>query len=227
MRQGAVVPNATVKAREVSTGATRTAQSNAEGRFLFAQVNPGTYRISVDAEGFGVAESKPASVAVGQTLAVNFSLSPAAASQTVEVTAQTGAPEPGEPEHLNDAGKRRRSRNCRTPGRTLPYIAQFAQGALMNTRALKRRQGAGRIWQRRVQRAACHIEWLHPRWLRYKRSLARSEHRPLDKSRHWSRCSTRSDSQYQLFLGRSGTVCSRAGELLHQVGHQRISRRFV
>ena len=38
---GAVVPNATVKATEVSTGATRTARSNAEGRFLFAQVNPG------------------------------------------------------------------------------------------------------------------------------------------------------------------------------------------
>ncbi len=54
---GAVVPNATVKATEVSTGAARTARSNAEGRFLFAQVNPGTYRISVTAEGFGPAES--------------------------------------------------------------------------------------------------------------------------------------------------------------------------
>ncbi len=33
---GAVVPNATVKATEVSTGAERTARSNGEGRFLFA-----------------------------------------------------------------------------------------------------------------------------------------------------------------------------------------------
>ena len=71
---GAVVPNATVKATEVSTGATRTARSNAEGRFLFAQVNPGTYRISVAAEGFGPAESQPSTVAVGQTIAVNFTL---------------------------------------------------------------------------------------------------------------------------------------------------------
>ncbi|MGA9465900.1 MAG: carboxypeptidase-like regulatory domain-containing protein, partial [Terracidiphilus sp.] len=56
---GAVVPNATVKAAEVSTGAERTARSNAEGRFVFAQVNPGVYRISVAAEGFGQAESQP------------------------------------------------------------------------------------------------------------------------------------------------------------------------
>jgi hypothetical protein len=47
----AVVPNATGKATEVSTGAAQIAQSNAS-RFLFAPVNPGTYRISVEAEGF-------------------------------------------------------------------------------------------------------------------------------------------------------------------------------
>ena len=34
---GAVVPNATVKATEVNTGAVRTARSNADGRFLFAR----------------------------------------------------------------------------------------------------------------------------------------------------------------------------------------------
>ena len=79
-----------MKATEVSTGAARTARSNAEGRFLFAQVNPGIYRISVAAEGFGPAESQPSSVAVGQTIAVNFTLKPAPTSQTVEVTAQTG-----------------------------------------------------------------------------------------------------------------------------------------
>ena len=77
-----------VKATEVSTGATRTARSNADGRFLFAQVNPGTYRIAVQAEGFGSAESQPAMVAVGQTIAVNFTLHPQSTSQTVEVTAQ-------------------------------------------------------------------------------------------------------------------------------------------
>ncbi len=63
---GAMVPNATVKATDVNTGATRTARSNGEGRFLFAQVNPGIYRITVQADGFGPAESQPATVAVGK-----------------------------------------------------------------------------------------------------------------------------------------------------------------
>jgi hypothetical protein len=44
----------------------------------------------VEAEGFGPAQSQPSTVAVGQTVAVNFTLKPATASQTVEVTAQSG-----------------------------------------------------------------------------------------------------------------------------------------
>src|SRR5271168_1654603 len=87
---GAVIPDARVRATDVNTGAIRSARSNADGRFLFAQVNPGTYRIEVQAEGFGRGQSQPMAVAVGQTISVNFTLSPATASQSVEVVAQTG-----------------------------------------------------------------------------------------------------------------------------------------
>ncbi|SPE28573.1 conserved exported hypothetical protein [Candidatus Sulfotelmatomonas gaucii] len=129
---GAVVPNATVKATEVSTGAARTARSNAEGRFLFAQVNPGTYRISVETEGFGRAESQPSIVAVGQTIAVNFTLKLAATSQTVEVTAQTGLLSLENP-NTSTTLEAKAIENLPNPGQDLTYIAQFAQGALMNT----------------------------------------------------------------------------------------------
>src|ERR1035441_924024 len=44
-KSGAVIPNAQVKATEVNTGAVRIVQSNADGRFLFSQGNPGTYQI--------------------------------------------------------------------------------------------------------------------------------------------------------------------------------------
>ena len=71
-KSGAAVANARVKAAEVNTGALRAVESNADGRFLFSQVNPGTYRIEVDATGFGVGRSQPVSVAVGQTASVNF-----------------------------------------------------------------------------------------------------------------------------------------------------------
>jgi len=73
---GAMLPSARVKAAEVNTGAIRITQSNSEGRYLFAQVNPGNYRITVEATGFAKAESQPANVAVGQTIAVDFTLSP-------------------------------------------------------------------------------------------------------------------------------------------------------
>ena len=58
-KSGAVIPNAQVKATEVNTGAVRTVQSNADGRFLFSQVNPGTYRIEVRCRGIRPAQSQP------------------------------------------------------------------------------------------------------------------------------------------------------------------------
>ena len=129
---GAVVPNATVKATEVSTGATRTARSNADGRFLFAQINPGSYRILIQSEGFGSAESQPAAVALGQTIAVNFTLSPAATSQTVEVTSQTGLLSLENP-NTSTTLDVKAIEKLPNPGQDLTYLAQFAQGALMNT----------------------------------------------------------------------------------------------
>ncbi len=129
---GAIVPNAVIKATEVSTGAERTARSNAEGRFLFAQVNPGTYRITVEAEGFGAAQSQPSTVAVGQTIAVNFILKPATTSQTVEVTAQTGLLSLDNP-NTSTTLEAKAIEKLPNPGQDLTYIAQFAQGALMNT----------------------------------------------------------------------------------------------
>jgi hypothetical protein len=129
---GAVIPNARVRATEVSTGATRTTQSNSDGRFLFAQINPGSYRIAVQADGFGVAESKPATVAVGQTIAVNFNLSPAAASQTIEVTTQTGLLSLENP-NTSTTLEAKAIERLPNPGQDLTYLAQFAQGALMNT----------------------------------------------------------------------------------------------
>jgi hypothetical protein len=129
---GSVVANATVNVTDTSTGATRTAQTNGVGRFLFAQINPGTYRIAVHAEGFGAAVSQPATVAVGQIIAVNFTLSPAAETQSVEVAAQTGLLSLENPNTATTL-EAKTIEKLPNPGHDLTYIAQFAQGALMNT----------------------------------------------------------------------------------------------
>jgi hypothetical protein len=129
---GAVVPCAQVKATEISTGAARTAHSDSSGHFLFAQLNPGTYRIAVEAEGFGIAVSHPTTVPVGQTIAVNFTLSPAAAAQTVEVTTQVGLLSLDNP-NITTTLNAKAMESMPNAGQDLTYVAQFAQGALMNT----------------------------------------------------------------------------------------------
>ena len=131
-KSGAMIPNAQVKASEVNTGAVRTIQSNADGRYLFSQVNPGTYRIEVHAEGFGPGQSQPTSVAVGQTVTVNFTLSPAASEQTVEVTGQSALMSLENP-NTSTTIEAETIKSLPNPGQDLTYVAQFAPGALMNT----------------------------------------------------------------------------------------------
>ncbi len=131
-KSGAVVVNAAIKATDLNTGAVRSVQSNPDGRFLFSQVNPGTYRIEVHAQGFAPAQSEPTIVSVGQTASVNFSLSPAAAEQTVEVEAQVGLMSLENP-NTSTTLEAETIKNLPNPGQDLTYVAQFAPGALMNT----------------------------------------------------------------------------------------------
>jgi hypothetical protein len=129
---GAVISNAQVKATDVNTGSVREVQTNLEGRFLFSQLNPGTYQIEVHAEGFGLGRSQPTIVPVGQTAQVNFSLSPAATSQSVEVTEQSALMSLENP-NTSTTLDAKTIKSLPNPGQDLTYIAQFAQGALMNT----------------------------------------------------------------------------------------------
>ena len=129
---GAVIPNAQVKATDVNTGSVREIQTNPEGRFLFSQVNPGTYQIEVHAQGFGLGRSQPTIVPVGQTALVNFTLFPAAASQSVEVTGQSALMSLENP-NTSTTLDGKTIKSLPNPGQDLTYIAQFAQGALMNT----------------------------------------------------------------------------------------------
>jgi hypothetical protein len=131
-KSGAAIPRAQVTATEVNTGSVRVVQSNQEGRYLFSQLNPGTYRIDVRAEGFGAGQSQPTLVSVGETATVNFTLLPAAISQSVEVTGQAGLMSLENP-NTSTTLEAKTIKNLPNPGQDLTYVAQFAQGALMNT----------------------------------------------------------------------------------------------
>ncbi len=47
-------------------------RTNAEGRFLFSQVNPGTYTVTVSEPEFAEQTSQPVAVEVGRTVTLNF-----------------------------------------------------------------------------------------------------------------------------------------------------------
>ncbi len=85
---GAVVPQATLTARNVNTGATRTAVSAADGSYRFAALPVGSYEIQVQQAGFQSAVRSGLQMTVGREAVVDFALQIGAVEQRVEVTAE-------------------------------------------------------------------------------------------------------------------------------------------
>ena len=224
-RSGAVLPDAAVTAVETETHATRSGVTNAQGRFLFSQINPGTYVVSVHANGFADAQSAPTVVPVGRTIALDFALQLASNAQSVQVQAEQGLLSMENPNTTTTLDAKT-IKNLPNPGQDLTFIAQFAQGALMNTAGSSNdAKGRRRLRQRRVQRPPRDLERLHSRRLRHQRSLARPQHRPLHEPRHRPRRHPGGHGQHQLLRRRSGPLRRRAGQLLHQVRHRPLPRR--
>lgn len=88
---GAVIVGATVTLTDVATKATTTTASNSAGRFAFPSLKPGTYDISITKSGFQKLVVPGVTVILSQATTLNETLKIGAASQTVEVTANTTA----------------------------------------------------------------------------------------------------------------------------------------
>ncbi len=89
--QKAVVPGAEVKLLDVSTNSSRITISNEAGRYIFVNVPPGTYDLSVSIPGFSTAKVLKQKVTVGQDLTIDVTLTVGAITQTIEVSAAAGA----------------------------------------------------------------------------------------------------------------------------------------
>ena len=83
---GAVVPNATVTMTDKATSAKRTTMTNQTGAYVFVNVPPGTYDITINQPGFAEARVPNRVVEVGKQLTLNVSLKVGAATQVVEVS---------------------------------------------------------------------------------------------------------------------------------------------
>jgi hypothetical protein len=129
---GAVLPDAAVTATNVDTKATRAGVTNADGRFLFSQVNPGTYTVTVSAKGFAEQSSPPVQVEVGRTVTLNLTVSLSSTTQNVEVKAQQAMLSLENP-NTTTVLESKTIASLPNPGQDLTYIVQFSPGALMNT----------------------------------------------------------------------------------------------
>jgi hypothetical protein len=129
---GAVLTGAAVTATNIETRASRDGRTNGEGRFLFSQVNPGNYVVTVTASGWAEQRSQPVKVQLGRTLTLNFTMSPASATQSVEVKAEQTLLSLDNPNTTTTLEAKTIS-SLPNPGQDMTFVAQFAPGALMNT----------------------------------------------------------------------------------------------
>ncbi|HMD84313.1 MAG TPA: carboxypeptidase-like regulatory domain-containing protein [Terriglobia bacterium] len=90
-QSGAVVPGAQVVLTDAATKTLQGQPTNAVGRFVFVDVKPGTYDVTVTAKGFRKLSVPGQQVVIAQSLTLNLTLEVGAATQTVEVTAVAGA----------------------------------------------------------------------------------------------------------------------------------------
>jgi hypothetical protein len=85
---GAAVPNATVTITNTGTNVSETTKSNVSGNYTQTRLNPGTYRVKVEAPSFkaGVIETVVVNVDTAST--VNVTLQAGQVSEQVTITAE-------------------------------------------------------------------------------------------------------------------------------------------
>jgi hypothetical protein len=86
---GAVLPGVTVTVTNVNTGIARTVATNESGLYRVSSLDPGTYRVLAELQGFSRTERDQVALAVGATAGLDFVL---AAGEVSEVIKVQGAP---------------------------------------------------------------------------------------------------------------------------------------
>ncbi|HEY3129271.1 MAG TPA: TonB-dependent receptor [Acidobacteriota bacterium] len=83
---GAVIPGATVTARNLDTGLVRNVLTDNAGNYVLANLPIGNYTVKVDLPGFKTAVSDPFRLVVDQKLRSDFTLSIGEVTETMQVT---------------------------------------------------------------------------------------------------------------------------------------------
>ena len=86
---GAIVPGVAVTILNTDTGTTRAFTSDSAGLVVAPALQPGPYKVSAVASGFGTQE-RTLTITVGEVAEVKLAMNPASTNQTVEVSAEAG-----------------------------------------------------------------------------------------------------------------------------------------
>jgi hypothetical protein len=86
---GAIIPGATITARNLDTGLSRAGVTDAAGEFRLPSLPPGRYSVSAELSGFSTETRPDIVLIIDQTAIINFGLKPAALSETVTVTGES------------------------------------------------------------------------------------------------------------------------------------------
>src|SRR6266567_5071883 len=85
---GAVIPGVTVTAKNVETGATRTATSDEGGRYTVPELTLGDYEVEAQLPGFQTEVRSGITLTVGRSAVVNFPLKVGQLSDKVTITGE-------------------------------------------------------------------------------------------------------------------------------------------
>jgi hypothetical protein len=83
---GAIVPGASVTAKNIDTGSQLVTKSTASGLYTFISLSPGRYEVSVSAQGFDTLVQKNVLVTLDQTTTINLSLKVGSVAQVITVS---------------------------------------------------------------------------------------------------------------------------------------------
>ena len=138
----AVVVGAVVTAKSTERGTIRTAKTGSDGSYTIPTLQPGTYEVRIEAQGFEAAVIPKAEITVGTTAVYDIELQPGGVKAQVEVTSEAPVIEVERTQQANTIDKRQ-VENLPNVGRSFQNYVYTLPG-VSNSNA-PRAQLAGRV----------------------------------------------------------------------------------